>query len=97
MWLINYQELFADRESYDNEIGFSFQPRAYQKSPLPPLYERGIGGDFRDGLANQDLLLNFRIFHVNHLRQSSRTFGKKPKAKFSRELEFIWDGALRFP
>jgi hypothetical protein len=38
---------------------------ALPEIPPAPLYERGVGGDFRDGLAKHDFLAIFKRFHGN--------------------------------
>jgi hypothetical protein len=56
---------------------------ALPEIPPAPLYQRGVGGDFREGSAKQDFLANFKIFHFDRLRDESRTFRTKPKIKKS--------------
>jgi len=50
---------------------------ALPEIPPAPLYERGVGGDFRDGPAKHDFLAIFKIFHFDRACDESRTFRTK--------------------
>ena len=49
--------------------------------PLPEFFHsfRGVGGDFREGLAKPDFLADFKIFYSEDPRDESGTFRTKPK------------------
>jgi hypothetical protein len=51
---------------------------ALPEIPPAPLYQRGVGGDFRKGSSKQDFLANFKIFYFDRLRDESRTFRTEP-------------------
>jgi hypothetical protein len=52
-----------------------------QKSPLPPFFKGGIGGDFREGPAKRDFFAIFKIFHFDRPGDESPAFRIKTTFK----------------
>jgi hypothetical protein len=51
--------------------------------PPAPLYQRGVGGDFRDGLTKKNFLENFKFSYFDRPRDESRTFLTKPNVNLN--------------